>query len=69
MTPEGRQSPGGGELLGLGAAIAGAMIVPLVAGALLDGAFKTGPILLIVGVAVGIVSASATAYLRIKRYL
>ena len=49
--------------------IAGAMIVPLVAGALLDGAFKTGPILLIVGVAVGIVSASATAYLRIRRYL
>ena len=35
MTPKGAQSPGGGELLGLGAAIAGAMIVPLVAGVLI----------------------------------
>lgn len=69
MAPEGGQSPGGGELLGLGAAIAGAMIVPLVAGALIDGAFRTGPIFLVVGVAVGIVGASATAIMRIRRYL
>jgi F0F1-type ATP synthase assembly protein I len=69
MTPGGGQNPGSGELLGLGAAIAGAMIVPLVAGALIDGALRTGPIFLIIGVAVGIVSASVTAYMRIKRYL
>jgi Putative F0F1-ATPase subunit Ca2+/Mg2+ transporter len=69
MSPDGGQSPGGGELLGLGAAIAGAMIVPLVAGALLDGALRTGPIFLIIGLGVGIVGASATAYVRIKRYL
>ena len=69
MTPDGGQSPGSGELLGLGAVIAGAMIVPLVAGALIDGALRTGPIFLIVGLAVGIVGASATAYVRIKRYL
>jgi F0F1-type ATP synthase assembly protein I len=69
MAPDRSQSPGGGELLGLGAAIAGAMIVPLVAGALIDGAFRTGPIFLIIGVAVGIVGASMTAILRIKRYL
>jgi F0F1-type ATP synthase assembly protein I len=69
MAPDGSQSPGGSELLGLGAAIAGAMIVPLVAGALIDGALRTGPIFLIIGVAVGIVGASVTAILRIKRYL
>ena len=69
MAPDGSHSPGGGELLGLGAAIAGAMIVPLVAGALIDGALRTGPIFLIVGVAAGIVGASMTAILRIKRYL
>jgi F0F1-type ATP synthase assembly protein I len=69
MAPDGSQSPGGGELLGLGAAIAGAMIVPLVAGALIDGALRTGPIFLIIGVAVGIVGASVTAILRIRRYL
>jgi len=69
MTPDGSQSPGGGELLGLGAAIAGAMIVPLVAGALIDGALRTGPIFLFIGLAVGIVSATLTAILRIRRYL
>jgi F0F1-type ATP synthase assembly protein I len=69
MAPDGSQSPSGGELLGLGGAIAGAMIVPLVAGALIDGALRTGPIFLIIGVAVGIVGASVTAILRIKRYL
>ena len=63
------QSPGGRELLGLGAAIAGAMIAPLVAGVLLDGALRTGPVFLIVGVAVGIFGAIATAYMRIKKYL
>ena len=69
MTPDGSQSPSGGELLGLGAAIAGAMIVPLVAGLLIDGALRAGPIFLIIGLAVGIVGASLTAILRIKRYL
>ena len=69
MTPDGSQSPGGGELLGVGAAIAGAMIVPLVAGALIDGALRTGPIFLFIGLAVGIVSATLTAILRIRRYL
>ena len=69
MAPDGSQSPSGGELLGLGAAIAGAMIVPLVAGALIDGALRTGPTFLIIGVAVGIVGATVTAILRIKRYL
>jgi F0F1-type ATP synthase assembly protein I len=63
------QSPGGRELLGLGAAIAGAMIVPLVAGILLDGALRTGPVFLFIGVAVGIVAAVATAFVRIRRYL
>jgi len=69
MTPMGGRSPGGGELAGLGAAIAGAMILPLVAGAVIDGAFRTGPVFLLIGVAVGIVGAGATAYVRIKRYL
>ena len=69
MAPDGSQSPSGGELLGLGAAIAGAMIVPLVAGALIDGALRTGPIFLFIGLAVGIVSATLTAILRIRRYL
>jgi F0F1-type ATP synthase assembly protein I len=63
------QSPGGKELLGLGAAIAGAMIVPLVAGVLLDGALRTRPVFLFIGVAVGIIAATGTAVIRIRRYL
>jgi hypothetical protein len=69
MAPTGGQGPGGGELLGLGAAIAGAMIVPLVAGVLIDGALRTSPVFLMIGVAVGIVGAIGTAYVRIRRYL
>jgi F0F1-type ATP synthase assembly protein I len=69
MAPENGRSPSGGELAGLGAAIAGAMVVPVVAGVLIDGALRTTPVFVLIGVAVGIVGASATVFIRIKRYL
>jgi len=53
----------------LGALIAGVVVVPLVAGLLLDSALRTGAIFLIVGLAVGVVGAAATVYVRFKRYL
>lgn len=69
MQPAGRGGPSGAELAGLGAVVAGAVVVPLVAGLLLDSALRTGAIFLIVGLVVGIIGAVATVYVRFKRYL
>ena len=48
---------------------AGAVIVPLIAGLLLDSALRTGPIFVLVGLAVGVAGAVASVYVRFKRYL
>ncbi len=69
MTPAGGQSPNGRELLGLGTFLAGSVVIPLVAGVLLDGALKTGPIFTLIGLAVGVAAAVAGGYVRFKRYL
>jgi F0F1-type ATP synthase assembly protein I len=69
MQPSGQGGPSGAELAGLGGLVAGVVVVPLVAGLLLDGALRTGSIFLIVGLVVGIVGAAATVYMRFRRYL
>jgi len=69
MTPGGGRSPSGADLAGVGAALAGAFILPLVIGIALDGALHTRPILTLVGVSLGIVAAIATGYVRFKRFL
>lgn len=69
MRPAGPAGPSGAELAGLGAMAAGAVVVPLVAGLLLDSALHTGPILVLVGLALGVIGATAAVYMRFKRYL
>jgi hypothetical protein len=69
MTPGGGKSPSGADLAGVGAAIAGAFVVPLVIGIVLDGALRSGPILTLVGLSLGIAAAVAVAYVRFKRFL
>jgi F0F1-type ATP synthase assembly protein I len=56
-------------LAGVGAALAGAFIVPLVIGIALDNALHRGPLLTLVGLSLGIVAAIATGYVRFKRFL
>ncbi len=53
----------------MGALVAAAVVVPLVADLLLDSALRTGAIFLIIGLAVGIIGAIAVVYVRFKRYL
>lgn len=65
----GAEPPTGPELLGVGGMIAGAVLVPLVAGLALDAALHRGPVLTLVGLGVGIVAGAATLYVRFKRYL
>ena len=69
MSPAGAESPSGTELLGLGALVAAAVVVPLVAGLALDSALRTGPLLLFVGLALGVALATAAVYVRFRKYL
>jgi F0F1-type ATP synthase assembly protein I len=69
MTPGGGRSPSGADLAGVGAGIAGAFVIPLVLGIVLDRALQSGPILTLVGLSLGIAAAVAVAYVRFKRFL
>lgn len=69
MTLGGGRSPSGADLAGLGAALAGAFVVPLILGIVLDRVLRTGPILTLVGMSLGIVAAVAAGYVRFKRFL
>lgn len=59
--------PSSRELIGLGASVAGSVILGLVVGYLLDGLWHTSPALLFVGLAVGVAGAAATIALQIRR--
>lgn len=62
--------PSGAELAGLGMALAAAVVVPMVLGLLLDGALRTSPLFVFVGLAVGIIAAVALVYARyVRRYM
>ena len=63
------QGPTGAELAGLGVALAAAFVVPFLLGVVLDGALRTSPLFLFVGLLVGIGAAVAVVYTRyVKRY-
>jgi len=53
--------------VGLGIFLAAAVIVPLVAGILLDGVLRSGPLFLFVGLLVGVAAAAAVVYTRFIR--
>jgi F0F1-type ATP synthase assembly protein I len=69
MGPAADGGPSGSELLGMGAMLAAAVVVPLVAGIAVDRALHTAPWFLLIGLSVGIVAASAVTYTRFRRYL
>jgi F0F1-type ATP synthase assembly protein I len=54
----------------LGALLAASVLVPLIGGGLLDGVLHTRPLLLFVGLVVGIAAAVAVVYVGyVKRFL
>ena len=69
MGPTAGQGPSGGELIGLGVFLAAAVVVPLLLGIALDGALRSGPLFLFVGLGLGVVAATAGFYIRLRRYL
>jgi F0F1-type ATP synthase assembly protein I len=62
-------APSGSELIGMGVAIAVALIVPLLLGVGVDALAHTGPIGAVVGLFLGIAAACAVAIGRFRRYL
>ncbi len=61
--------PTGGELAGLGIALAAAVVGPMVLGYVADGALRTSPLFVFVGLTAGIIAAVALVYVRyVRRY-
>jgi F0F1-type ATP synthase assembly protein I len=61
--------PSGAELIGLGVFLAASFVIPIVLGVLLDGALRTSPLFLFVGLGAGILAAVGVVYTRyVRRY-
>lgn len=69
--PDGQPDPTlrGRDLVGLGGMLAGAVVVGLVLGLLLDHAAGTSPAFTLVGIAVGIAAAAAAFWVRVRSAL
>jgi hypothetical protein len=61
--------PTGADLAGMGIGLAIAFLVPFFAGLGIDAAAHTGPVFLLIGLALGILSAVGFAFVRFKRFL
>ncbi|MGL6236582.1 MAG: AtpZ/AtpI family protein [Segniliparus sp.] len=60
--------PSSRELIGLGASVAGSVVLGLVVGYLLDGLWDTSPALLFAGLAIGVVGAATMIALQVRRF-
>jgi F0F1-type ATP synthase assembly protein I len=67
-TPRGR-APSGGELAGLSVYLAAAVVIPLVAGLVIDNFLHTGPLLFFIGLLIGIAAGIAVVITRVRQYL
>jgi len=56
----------GRDLLGLGGILVAAVVGGLVIGLLLDAALHTGPLFVLLGIAVGIVAACAAFWVKVR---
>jgi len=63
------RQPTGGDYAGIGIALAGAFLAPFLAGIGVDALAHTGPVFLLIGLALGIVLAAVTAFVRFKQLL
>jgi F0F1-type ATP synthase assembly protein I len=69
--PDEHPDPGlrGGDLVGLGGMLAGAVVVGLVLGLLLDHAAGTSPAFTLAGIALGIVAGAVAFWARVRSAL
>ena len=64
-----KPTPTGSDLAGMGAGLAIAFLVPFFAGLGIDAEAHTGPVFLLIGLALGILSAVVFGYVRFKRFI
>lgn len=67
--PSRGRAPSGGELAGLSLFLAAVVVIPLVAGILLDHALQRSPLFLFLGLLIGIIAGVAVVYTRVRQYL
>jgi len=56
----------GADLAGIGLYFAGAVLLPLIGGALLDSALHTAPVFVLVGLFVGLVAGGVAIWLKVR---
>jgi len=61
--------PTGSDFAGVGVGLAAAFLVPFFAGLGIDAVAHTGPVFLLIGLALGILSAVVFGYVRFKRFI
>ena len=55
-------------MAGIGIYFAGAALLPIIGGALLDGALHTSPLFVIVGLVVGLAAGAAAIWLKVREF-
>lgn len=63
------RGPTGAELAGLGAVLAGTVVVPMLVGLGVDHLARTGPLFFLLGLGLGVLGGIFAAYTRFRRYL
>ncbi|HEY8760222.1 MAG TPA: AtpZ/AtpI family protein [Candidatus Dormibacteraeota bacterium] len=64
-----KPQPTGSDFAGVGVGLAAAFLVPFFAGLGIDAVAHTGPVFLLIGLALGILSAVVFGYVRFKRFI
>jgi hypothetical protein len=64
-----KPTPTGSDLAGMGAGLAIAFLVPFFAGLGIDAEAHTGPVFLLIGLALGILLSVVFAFVRFKRFI
>jgi F0F1-type ATP synthase assembly protein I len=60
--------PTGGDLAGIGMYFAAAVLLPLLAGVGLDSWLHTGPVFVLVGLFVGLVSGGVAIWMKVREF-
>ena len=58
--------PTGSDLAGIGLYLAGAVLLPLIGGVLLDNVFHTAPVFVLIGLFVGLVAGGIAIWLKVR---
>ena len=58
--------PTGSDLAGIGLYLAGAVLLPLIGGVLLDNVFHTAPAFVLIGLFVGLVAGGIAIWLKVR---